>query len=65
MLQWKLLYLAKQSKLFSLEEENISRRVNERIEAGEKRHAELLLEVRETAGIITDDIQYVDAIHPE
>eukprot|EP00076_Gallus_gallus_P041386 XP_025006924.1 trichohyalin [Gallus gallus] len=46
MLQWKLLYLAKQSKLFFLEEENISRRVNERIEAGEKRHAELLLETK-------------------
>ncbi|XP_031461211.1 uncharacterized protein LOC116236619 isoform X3 [Phasianus colchicus] len=44
MLQWKLLYLAKQSKLFFLEEENISRRVNERIDTGEKRHAELLLE---------------------
>lgn len=46
MLQWKLLYLAKQSKLFFLEEEDISRRVNERIEAGEKRHAELLLETK-------------------
>ncbi|XP_048805322.1 uncharacterized protein LOC125695200 isoform X4 [Lagopus muta] len=47
MLQWKLLYLAMQSKLFLLEEENISRRVNERIETGEKRHAELLLETKE------------------
>ncbi|XP_052548253.1 coiled-coil domain-containing protein 175-like [Tympanuchus pallidicinctus] len=47
MLQWKLLYLAMQSKHFLLEEENISRRVNERIETGEKRHAELLLETKE------------------
>ncbi|XP_021258463.1 myosin-9-like isoform X2 [Numida meleagris] len=47
MLQWKLLYLAKRRKLFFLEEENISRKVNERIETGEKRHAKLLLETKE------------------
>lgn len=46
MLQWKLLYLAKQRKLFFSEEENVNRKVNERIEAGKKRHAELLMEVR-------------------
>ncbi|XP_072193506.1 coiled-coil domain-containing protein 175 [Excalfactoria chinensis] len=45
MLQWKLLYLAKQSKL--LEEENISRKPNERIETGEKRQAELLQKTEE------------------
>ncbi|XP_015721262.1 coiled-coil domain-containing protein 175-like isoform X3 [Coturnix japonica] len=46
MLQWRLLlYLAMQSKL--LEEENISRKRNERIEAGEKRKAELLKETKE------------------
>ncbi|KFQ74126.1 hypothetical protein N337_01348, partial [Phoenicopterus ruber ruber] len=47
MLQWKLLYLAKQRKLFFSEEENINRKVNERIEAGKKRHAELLLEIED------------------
>lgn len=45
MLHWKLLYLAKQRELFFSEEENTNRKVNERIEAGKKRHAELLLEV--------------------
>ncbi|KFP94230.1 hypothetical protein N329_00948, partial [Haliaeetus albicilla] len=44
MLHWKLLYLAKQRELFFSEEENTNRKVNERIEAGKKRHAELLLE---------------------
>ncbi|KFP11197.1 hypothetical protein Z169_07417, partial [Egretta garzetta] len=47
MLRWKLLYLAKQRKLFFSEEENINRKVNERIEAGKKRHAELLLETED------------------
>ncbi|KFZ65938.1 hypothetical protein N338_04548, partial [Podiceps cristatus] len=47
MLQWKLLYLAKQRKLVFSEEENINRKVNERIEAGKKRHAELLLEIED------------------
>lgn len=45
MLQWKLLYLKKQRKLFFSEEENITREVSERIEALRKRHAELLLKV--------------------
>ncbi|KFM00433.1 hypothetical protein AS27_10299, partial [Aptenodytes forsteri] len=45
MLQWKLLYLAKQRKHFFSEEDNIIRKVNERIEACKKRHAELLLEL--------------------
>ncbi|XP_064008904.1 serine/threonine-protein kinase 10-like [Pogoniulus pusillus] len=45
MLQWKLLYLALQRKLFFTEEENMNREVNERREAGKKRHAELLLEI--------------------
>lgn len=44
-LQWKLLYLKKQRKLFFSEEENISREASERIEALRKRHAELLLKV--------------------
>ncbi|KFV57612.1 hypothetical protein N328_10949, partial [Gavia stellata] len=47
MLQWKLLYLTKQRKLFFSEEENINRKVNERIEAGKKRHAELLLQIED------------------
>ncbi|KFW73257.1 hypothetical protein AS28_04048, partial [Pygoscelis adeliae] len=47
MLQWKLLYLAKQRKHFFSEEDNIIRKVNERIEACKKRHAELLLEIED------------------
>jgi len=58
MLQWKLLYLAKQRKLFFSEEENINGKVNVRIETGKKSHAELLAEVCETSGIITHDIQH-------
>lgn len=44
-MQWKLLYLAMQRELFFSAEENRSRKVNERIEAGKKRHVELLAEV--------------------
>nr|XP_047922213.1 cytadherence high molecular weight protein 2-like isoform X4 [Anser cygnoides] len=47
MLQWKLLYLKKQRKLFFSEEENISRKASERIEAVKKRHAELLLKTED------------------
>ncbi|KFQ55466.1 hypothetical protein N333_01391, partial [Nestor notabilis] len=43
--QWKLLYLAMQRELFFSVEENRNRKVNERIEAGKKRHAELLAEI--------------------
>ncbi|PKU44752.1 hypothetical protein llap_4930 [Limosa lapponica baueri] len=45
MLQWKLLYLGKQRKLFFSEEENVNRKLNERIEAGKKRHAGLFMEI--------------------
>ncbi|KFR12475.1 hypothetical protein N306_01325, partial [Opisthocomus hoazin] len=51
MLQWKLLYLAKQRKLFFSEEENINGKVNVRIETGKKSHAELLAEVCETSDL--------------
>ncbi|KFW91242.1 hypothetical protein N336_04687, partial [Phalacrocorax carbo] len=47
LLQWKLLYLAKRRKHFFSEEESNNRTVNERIEAGKKRHAELLLETED------------------
>ncbi|XP_010170757.2 uncharacterized protein PFB0765w, partial [Antrostomus carolinensis] len=43
-LQWKLLYLAVQRKLFFSKEEKINRKLNEKLEAGKKRHAELLLQ---------------------
>ncbi|XP_031461209.1 uncharacterized protein LOC116236619 isoform X1 [Phasianus colchicus] len=65
MLQWKLLYLAKQSKLFFLEEENISRRVNERIDTGEKRHAELLLETEELEKELLQSEKQIKALTEE
>nr|XP_009487650.1 PREDICTED: spindle pole body component 110-like [Pelecanus crispus] len=65
MLQWKLLYLAKQRKLFFSEEENINRKVNERIEAGKKRHAELLLEIEDLQKEIFQSENQVKALSEE
>nr|XP_009669029.1 PREDICTED: coiled-coil domain-containing protein 175 [Struthio camelus australis] len=47
MLQWKILHLTKQRHLFLSVEENINKEMNERIEAGKKRRAELLLEIED------------------
>ncbi|KFV47470.1 Coiled-coil domain-containing protein 175, partial [Tyto alba] len=65
MLQWKLLYLASQRKLFFLEEENINRKVNERMEAGKKRHAELLLETEDLEKEIFQSEKQVKALSEE
>ncbi|KFP51564.1 hypothetical protein N323_09278, partial [Cathartes aura] len=65
MLQWKLLYLAKQRKLFFSEEENISRKVNDRIEAGKKRHAELLLEIEDLEKELFQSEKQVKALSEE
>ncbi|XP_010285868.1 PREDICTED: GRIP1-associated protein 1-like, partial [Phaethon lepturus] len=65
MLQWKLLYLAKQRKLFFSEEENINRKVNERIDAGKKRHAELLLEIEDLEKELFQSENQIKALNEE
>ncbi|KFO12328.1 hypothetical protein N312_11771, partial [Balearica regulorum gibbericeps] len=65
MLQWKLLYFAKQRKLFFSEEENINRKVNQRIEAGKKRHAELLLEIEDLEKELFQSENQVKALSEE
>ncbi|KGL93753.1 hypothetical protein N301_08851, partial [Charadrius vociferus] len=65
MLQWKLLYLAKQRKLFFSEEENVNRKVNERIEAGKKRHAKLLMEIEDLEKELIQSENQVKALSEE
>ncbi|KFV91889.1 hypothetical protein N327_11741, partial [Fulmarus glacialis] len=65
MLQWKLLYLGMQRKLFLSEEENVNRKVNERIEAGKKRHAELLLEIEDLEKELFQSENQVKALSEE
>ncbi|KFP23760.1 hypothetical protein N325_01546, partial [Colius striatus] len=65
MLQWKLLYLAMQRKLFYSEDENIKRRLNERIKAGKKRQAELLLENKDLEKELLQSEEQVKALSEE
>eukprot|EP00075_Anas_platyrhynchos_P006086 XP_012963737.3 coiled-coil domain-containing protein 175 isoform X2 [Anas platyrhynchos] len=65
MLQWKLLYLKKQRKLFFSEEENISREASERIEALRKRHAELLLKTEDLEKEILQSENRIKALSEE
>ncbi|KAM6311320.1 coiled-coil domain-containing protein 175 [Aegotheles albertisi] len=65
MLQWKLLYLAQQRKLLFSEYEKMNRKFNERIEAGKKRHAELLLEVEDLEKELLQSKNQVKALSKE
>ncbi|XP_040415871.1 spindle pole body component 110-like isoform X1 [Cygnus olor] len=65
MLQWKLLYLKKQRKLFFSEEENISRKASEWIEAVKKRCAELLLKTEDLEKEILQSENRIKALSEE
>ncbi|KFQ18209.1 hypothetical protein N331_06807, partial [Merops nubicus] len=64
-LQWKLLYLAMQRKLFFSEEEKINRKVNERIDAHQKRHSELLVEIEDLEKELLQSEKQIKALSEE
>nr|XP_013811107.1 PREDICTED: coiled-coil domain-containing protein 175-like [Apteryx mantelli mantelli] len=65
MLQWKILHLTKQRNLFLSVEEKRNKEVNERIEAGKKRHAELILEIEDLEKELLQSENQVKALSEE
>ncbi|XP_025943075.1 coiled-coil domain-containing protein 175-like [Apteryx rowi] len=65
MLQWKILHLTKQRNLFLSVEEKRNKEVNERIEAGKKQHAELILEIEDLEKELLQSENQVKALSEE